>query len=641
MKKDNLETELFQYFGFQHFLAGQKQAIEFILNGESSVAIFPTGAGKSLCYQFPALFLPGITLVVSPLLSLIKDQLDFLLSKNIPSAKLDSTQTKDEYNQVLNLAKNNKIKILMISVERFKNERFRMQLQNLPISLLVVDEAHCISEWGHNFRPEYLKIPKYQEEFKIKQVLLLTATATVDVCKDMIKKFNIPQKNVIVTGFYRKNLFLQITPVASNQKKQLLYQRLVNETVSTIIYVTQQKTAEEIAKFLVEQGLKALPYHAGLSAEDRENIQNRFMNNEIPIIVATIAFGMGIDKNNIRNIIHYDLPKSIENYSQEIGRAGRDGENAKCEVFANRDNVNILENFIYGDTPELTNIKKVLKMIKNQNEGNWEIKIVSLANLVDIRVLTLKTLLVYLEMENIIKPRYSYFEEYNLKYIIDQSEIINKFSHEKKEFVKAIFANCKTNKVWTSINISNIISFYNTNRDRILKALEYFEEKKWLVIEAKNTIEVFEILNNGFDLDYLSEKLYQVFKEKEQHEIARIKEMLSFFESKTCLNQKLSAYFGEKIETKCGHCSPCNQEIAQLVKSEEKKDLSSFDFSVLIKEIKAIIPQEQLTPILITKYLCGINSPIFTKNKLTKTGNFGILMNYPFQKVLSLGERQV
>ena len=355
-----LEKQLQKYFGFNYFKKGQKEVIQKIMKGQSAAAIFPTGAGKSLCYQLPAILLSGITLVVSPLLSLMKDQLDFLLEHNISAARLDSTLNREDYNKILEKAKNGELKILMISVERFKNERFRYHLQKMDLSLLVIDEAHCISEWGHNFRPEYLKLPVYRKEFGIKQILLLTATATRRVIDDMCRKLNVPPENVIITGFYRENLFLQITPVNESEKNEKLIQR-INESpeAPAIIYVTLQKTAEKVAELLCSNKINAHTYHAGMKSAERELVQNRFMNGDLDCVVATIAFGMGIDKKNIRKVIHYDLPKSIENYSQEIGRSGRDGEKSFCEILANRDNVNILENFIYGDTPEKDSIYKL------------------------------------------------------------------------------------------------------------------------------------------------------------------------------------------------------------------------------------------------------------------------------------------
>ncbi|MBW2428171.1 MAG: ATP-dependent DNA helicase RecQ [Deltaproteobacteria bacterium] len=288
-----MNQQLQKHFGLSTFLKGQEEVIRKVLEHQSAGAIFPTGAGKSLCYQLPAMLLPGMTLVVSPLLSLMKDQLDFLQANNIPAARLDSTLEKNEYNAILERAKSGQLKILMIAVERFKNERFRSHLQKMNVSLLVVDESHCISEWGHNFRPEYLKLPDYQKEFKIPQTLLLTATATERVIEDMCAKFDILRENVFVTGFYRQNLFLQVTPTAASEKKNRLLQRIQEAPRDpTIVYVTLQKTAEEVAEFLCANNINAHPYHAGMETETRETIQNNFMDGAIACISDGTSSGL-------------------------------------------------------------------------------------------------------------------------------------------------------------------------------------------------------------------------------------------------------------------------------------------------------------------------------------------------------------
>ena len=629
-----LEEHLKKYFGFDSFKKGQKEVIDNLLNFQSAAAIFPTGAGKSLCYQLPAMLLPKLTLVVSPLLSLMKDQIDFLKEKNIPAARLDSTLPKEEYENILEDAKKGNLKILMISVERFRNERFRNHLQKIKISLLVIDEAHCISEWGHNFRPDYLKLPAYQNEFAINQILLLTATATQKVIDDMCNKFSLLRKNVTVTGFYRRNLFLGVSPVSEFNKKDELLKR-INQfpTSPTIVYVTLQKTAANIAEFLKSHNVNSSPYHAGMKNEEREQIQNSFMKSKLDCVVATIAFGMGIDKKDIRRIIHYDFPKSIENYSQEIGRSGRDGEKSYCEVLANRDHLNTLENFIYGDTPDENSIFQLLSSIKNNNGRVWEVKLIKLSKEFNIRLLTLKTLLVYLEMEDIIKPKYTYFGEYFYKYIIEPSKITEKFNGERNDFVKSIIDNCQRKKIWTYVDMDEILKSYKSDRKRVISALEYFNQMGWIELNNKNSIDVYDIVNSSYDINNLTKKLFDLFKSKEEIEIKRIHNLVAFFESEKCINKNLAEYFGENIEfAKCGHCSFCKKGKVEIKITTELKPLSSYDFIKLTNEFNTLIG-EDYSILNLTKFLCGVYTPIFTKYKIKSLANFGTLERYPFFEV--------
>lgn len=631
-----LEKELESHFGFKSFRKGQKEVVSRLLDGESCVAIFPTGAGKSMCYQLPAMMLPDLTLVVSPLLSLMKDQTDFLKSHGIPAERLDSTLKAHEYSSILERARNGELKILMISVERFRNERFRNHLMNMRISLLVIDEAHCISEWGHNFRPDYLKLPDIRKGFGIKQVLLLTATATEKVVEDICVKFGIAGQNVICTGFYRRNLFLQVSPVKESGKKDHLVKRIMKvQDAPTIIYVTLQKTAEQIAAFLTENGINTWPYHAGMTNEERENIQNEFLSGRITCIAATIAFGMGIDKRDIRRVIHFDLPKSIENYSQEIGRSGRDGALSFCEVLANRDNISVLENFIYGDTPQKRSILTFVSIIKDHPDQILEIRPVSLSSFLDMRALPFKTLTVYLELEGIIRPVCTRFDEYTFKYLIPAEAIINSFSAERKEFVAAIFRNCHMKKIWSHVDINGIMTQYpNADRQRIIAALDYFAEKGWIELQARQSVDVYEIVSRDFEPDILASRLYSLFNEKEKTEIQRIHNMVGFFESDSCISAGLANYFGEKIQNeKCGHCSFCRSGRAVIERTEYLEPLNKLTGADTYGEFAAKAG-DGFTAINAAKFLCAISSPYLAKLGAKKIKNHGLLEKYPFNEVL-------
>ena len=638
-----LEEQLAQYFAFKNFKKGQKEVIENLLAGQSAAAIFPTGAGKSLCYQLPALMLPGLTLVVSPLLSLMKDQIDFLQGHDIPAARLDSTLDRQSFNTVLEQARNGSLKILMISVERFRNERFRLQLKRMNISLLVVDEAHCISEWGHNFRPDYIKLPEYRREFGIKQVLLLTATATPPVVDDMCEKFAVARDRVTATGFYRDNLFLRISPVLSANKDASLARRLMEAPEQpTIVYVTLQKPAEQVAAMLAKSGIKVSAYHAGLPSEAREEIQQRFMAGQLSCVVATIAFGMGIDKRDIRRVIHYDLPKSLENYSQETGRSGRDGEASFCEVLAGLERLNVLENFTYGDTPEKEAIIVFLLEL-TKNPGRYEVKLTDLARQLNIRQLPLKTLLVYLEMEDVLWPKFTFMQEYSFKLLRPAEEIINLFVEERQRFVRALFENCQTKKIWTIVDVQGVMNQYNAERQRVVVALEYFEEQGLIELQAKQAIDVYEITSAPIDVEGLAEKIYKVFQDRELQEIGRLAQVIDFLESDRCLSYQLAGYFGEQISgSGCGHCSVCQGTPARLERNALSQDLSGLDFESLtagfIKLAGARLSGTRLSGTSLARFLCGIAMPAFSPREIKQLDGFAALENYSFPAVRGWAE---
>ncbi|WP_088330879.1 RecQ family ATP-dependent DNA helicase [Lacimicrobium sp. SS2-24] len=633
MYQHNLE----QVFGFTQLRPGQQKVIESLLNGQSAAAIFPTGSGKSLCYQLPALHLPNLTLVISPLLALMQDQLTFLQQKGIAAASIDSQQSPEVQRQVMGDARKGKLKILMISVERLKNERFRQFIAQIPISMMVVDEAHCISEWGHNFRPDYLKLPDDKNALNIPQVLLLTATATAAVVRDMCAKFSISQDNVVATGFYRSNLDIAVQGVPENEKlSRLTTQLSESPQAPTIVYVTLQHTAEHLARQLQHSGIAAQAYHAGMEHARRESVQRAFMAGETPCIVATIAFGMGIDKADIRRVIHFDLPKSIENYSQEIGRAGRDGNMAYCTVLANRDGVNVLQNFIYGDTPDYQGIALILEQIQQQS-GDWAIQLHTLSAQSNVRQLPLKTLLVYLQLQSVLTPKFSYFAEYMFKTHQPVDEIVGHFEGERRAFVTQLFECSPKARTWHRVNFDSLWQRYQQDRQRVLKALEYFAEKGWIELKSGKMTEVYEIADCNWRVEELTQTLHDLFLQHQQSEIQRIEAMLSLFERNVCLSQQLAEYFADQqAPTSCGHCSVCRGEPATLPlhSASQPPDVASFTGWCKPYLNAAKQAQRPVTNEALARFLCGIRTPDTTLLKAANMEGFAKMEQAPFLQVL-------
>lgn len=313
-------------FGFDHFRDGQEQVITQVLNHQNTLAVMPTGGGKSLCYQIPALINPGITIVVSPLLSLMKDQVDSLRQNGIAAAALNSATPREEVNPILRSAYNGEIKLLYVTPERLAMDYFQYQLSFLNISLVAIDEAHCISQWGHDFRPAYRQLNAAIQRLKTNPAILaLTATATPQVQADIGDQLAIPQENFVITSFARPNISFRVAHPRQSTRQYILKYLAAHQGEAGIIYANTRKRVESLTDFLNERGIHVAMYHAGMTAADRAQVQDDFQFDRVSVIVATNAFGMGIDKSNVRFVLHATSAKNLESYYQEAGRAGRDG----------------------------------------------------------------------------------------------------------------------------------------------------------------------------------------------------------------------------------------------------------------------------------------------------------------------------
>jgi ATP-dependent DNA helicase RecQ len=624
---------LTETFGFEQFLPGQAEVIKHLLAGRSSLAIFPTGGGKSLCYQLPALTFDGITIVISPLIALMKDQIDVLKSRGVAAERLDSTLSADEDRSVMLALRSGELHLLYVAPERFNNERFLQAIMHTKVSMFAVDEAHCISEWGHNFRPDYLKLARFARACRAERLFALTATAAPKVAKDICKGFGISSGCVVRTGFYRKNLTVLTTPTTADNRDRALLGRLKEHpTGATIVYVTLQKTAEQVAIYLASAGLPARAYHAGMKDEQRTEVQDWFMDSDDGIVVATIAFGMGIDKSNIRYIYHYNLPKSLENYSQEIGRAGRDGKSSICEMFVCLDDVCTLENFAYGDTPSQNAIRDLVKEVFSFS-GQFDLSLYELSRLHDIRQLVVRTLLVQMELNGFLQELTPFYSRYQFQPIATSSEILSRFEGERRQFLMAVFKQAHKAKTWFHIDLNKAAEAIDCPRDRIVRALDYLSEQGLLEVKVEGIRNRFSVLQHPDDLDRLADMLFQNVLELERREIERIGQVIDLASYDGCQVAYLAAHFGEKLPSPCGHCTWClnGHQPAKLLPPE----LRTVDEELWKQLLNAWQEQEELIDDArsLTRFACGITSPRLTRTGLSKHPLFGCLAHVRFEEV--------
>lgn len=353
----DLEANLRKHFGFASFHPGQRQPIEAVLAGEDVVVVMPTGAGKSICFQLPAMMFDGVTLVVSPLISLMKDQVDGLAEGGLPAVAIHSMLTPEEVSERIASLRRGHTRLVYVAPERFRSKGFQNLLADLNVALIAIDEAHCVSQWGHDFRPDYLRLGNLIQALPHARIMALTATATPEVRADIAKQLNLGTQGrkspkVFVGGFRRDNLRLVVSHVSTHAEKVERIADIYAQHSTGIIYCSTRKQVERVGCMLGDMKIKHSIYHAGLTDQQRHNAQDQFMNGTVPVVVATNAFGMGVDRSDLRFVIHWDVPGSIEAYYQEIGRAGRDGLTSHCELLYNYADVRTQEFFLDGSNPD-------------------------------------------------------------------------------------------------------------------------------------------------------------------------------------------------------------------------------------------------------------------------------------------------
>ncbi len=586
---------LLKYWGYNSFRPLQEDIINSVLDGNDTLALLPTGGGKSICFQVPALAKEGICIVVSPLIALMKDQVENLKKRSIKAEAVFSGMTKREIDIILDNCVYGDIKFLYVSPERIETEIFKVRYEKMNVNLIAVDESHCISQWGYDFRPSYLNIAHLRENKPDIPVLALTATATPEVVVDIQKQLQFKQENVLQKSFERKNLAYAV--LEEENKNARLLKILKNVPGTSVVYVRSRKHTKEIASFLLKNGISADFYHAGLSNEERSQKQNSWINDNTRVIVSTNAFGMGIDKPDVRSVVHIDLPDSLEAYFQEAGRAGRDEKKAYAVLLVEEADRLDLTQRIINSFPEIETIKKVYQALANYYQlpigsglnESYDFNIVEFSNQYNFKVFTVFNCLKFLEKEGYIYLSESTFNPSRVKFELNKSELYEfqvKHPHHDLLIKTVLRSYGGIFENYIKIDETELAQRLKTSKAKVEEGLHYL-----------NSLEVISYLPQTTQpqLTYLTERLEdknvvisaQHYHDRKEIAVKKMESVIYYATTKhKCRSEILLNYFGEKDTYRCGVCDVCLER--------NKLELSDVEFSAVSDQIKKQLKESPL-----------------------------------------------
>ncbi len=599
-----LET-LEKYWQHSTFRTSQKEIIESVLAGNDTFALMPTGGGKSICFQVPGMMLDGICLVISPLVALMKDQVQNLQNRGIKAIALTGGISVDEVSDLLDNCLYGNYKFLYLSPERLQNDWILERVKNLPVSLVAIDEAHCVSQWGHDFRPAYLKISKLKEYFSQISFLALTASATERVKADIITQLKLENTQVFTKSFARENLSYMV--FKTEDKLYMMEQILKKNPQPSIIYVSNRKSCVEVVNQLLGLGFLATYYNGGLSSKEKEKNRLLWMNEKVQIMVATNAFGMGIDKANVKTVLHLQLPQNLENYYQEAGRAGRNGEKAFAVLLTNPSDIINANSQYLSVLPDKIFLNLVFKKICNYfqiayGEGideNFSFNINRFCGKYNLPTLKVYNSLQFLDRQGIINLSQEFSEKVIIQFLISSKEVI-RYNSLNPTDAEVILSILRTNPgIYdspTSINITLIAKKSNTDEMQVLEILNKLHKKKYIELITKHndsTITFNEIREDEKTINRVAKHL----EAQNNLKTVQLMSVLDYVkDEKKCKNRLLLGYFGEIVKTDCGVCSSCisknknkndevlvSEKIIELLKTQ---DLNSRDIQKLSKYSK-------------------------------------------------------
>ncbi|MCC9016907.1 RecQ family ATP-dependent DNA helicase [Flavobacterium lipolyticum] len=621
---------LSKYWKHDSFRPMQKEIIDSVLDGQDTFALLPTGGGKSICFQVPSMMLEGICLVISPLVALMKDQVANLQKRNIKAIALTGGIHTEEIIDLLDNCQYGNYKFLYLSPERLQSDWILERIKNLPINLIAIDEAHCVSQWGHDFRPAYLKISELKKYFSKIPFLALTATATPRVIEDIKTELGLKDPVLFQQSFERKNIAYMVFEV--EDKLYRTEQILKKNPQPSIIYVRNRKSCINLSSQLQSLGFTATYYHGGLSAKEKDKNMQLWMSEQAQVIVATNAFGMGIDKDNVKTVIHTQLPENLENYYQESGRAGRNGEKAFSVLLFNNSDATQTEQQFLSILPDKKFLKAMYIKLCNYfqiayGEGldeSFSFKLNNFCNKYDFPTLKTYNALQFLNQQGIITLSQEFSEKITLQFIIESKEVIRymNLNPNDEEIILAILRTYPgVYEIKTPFNLSLIAKKSHHTEEQVLSLLEKLKEKEIIEYKAKNNDST--VLFNEVREDELTINRVSKYLEK-QNELK--KEQLSSVlyyikENKTCKNRLILDYFGEETNENCGVCSYCITLKGKITEADSIADKILYllkSTALTSREIQSQIKMDANDIILVLQKLLENNHiTILANNKYT------------------------
>ncbi|MCA9123833.1 MAG: RecQ family ATP-dependent DNA helicase [Planctomycetaceae bacterium] len=644
--RENLEEGLLR-FGLREFRPGQRAVIETVLAQQDCLCIMPTGGGKSLCYQLPAVLRPGVTLVVSPLIALMKDQVDSLRAHGVAATFINSVLTLSEQRQRLEQMAAGAFDLVYIAPERLRNPRFMEALRGTKVELLAVDEAHCISEWGHDFRPDYARLGQFRERLGFPPTIALTATATPDVRSDIEKQLRLKDAEVFITGFARTNLRFEVFESAGGREKNNSLLRVLAETPGAgIVYASTRKKCEEVMEFLQQETKRKVGlYHAGLTPEQRRQVQDRFMGGEVDVIVATNAFGMGIDKAELRFVVHYNMPGTLEAYYQEAGRAGRDGKSSRCAMLFSFSDRYVQEFFIDMRYPARDTVRQVYSYLCSLKEDPIEITLQELKDRLGLSTGAegIGACEQLLEKCGAIDRLASQNNMASVKLDSDlptMLDLLPRDAKRQRKVLRVIEREVGERRFeWVFFQPQQLAAKADLDRDAFNRALRELMKLDSIDYVPPFRGRAIRMLTRETPFDKLDIDFAELERRK-QAEVAKLERVITYATSRRCRQLEILDYFGDPDRKECGSCDHCSPNgLAEFIDghAKEQDEIGEGTLeAVRISLSGAARTNGRIGKLLLAKMLGGSAAAQVKKLQLHRLSTFGLLRDLTQTEIADL-----